>query len=344
MSLYLDNGYVNIRWVLGLGLQFNYIVGGRGTGKTFTSLKTLIEDKLKFMLMRRTQTQADMISKPEFSPFKPINRMLNCNIGFVQLSKANAGICNLVDDGKKLVQDGEFLGYTCALSTISNMRGFDSSDCKVLLYDEFIPESHEKPIKNEGAAFSNAYETINRNRELDGFPPLQALCLANANNLSNPIFAEYGIVETAYNMVKRGTEVYINRDRSIGLFMLQDSPISKKKSETGLYKASANKKFKRMAISNVFDVNDENVSSRNLKEYVPILNIGNELTVYEHKSRNEYYVSEHLNHNCPYFGTDEVSLRRMFDRFNFLMAAYIDATIYFEKVLCEIKFKEYFKF
>ena len=45
-----------------------------------------------------------------------------------------------------------------ALSTVSNLRGFDMSDCTLLIYDEFIPEPHERPLKNEAAALFNAYE------------------------------------------------------------------------------------------------------------------------------------------------------------------------------------------
>ena len=37
-----------------------------------------------------------------------------------------------------------------------------------IIFAEFIPEAHERLIKNEAAALFNFYETINRNRELDG--------------------------------------------------------------------------------------------------------------------------------------------------------------------------------
>jgi hypothetical protein len=40
------------------------------------------------------------------------------------------------------------IGYTCALSTLSNMRGFDASDIQLLICDEFIPEKHERLLKN----------------------------------------------------------------------------------------------------------------------------------------------------------------------------------------------------
>ena len=73
MSIYLDNGYLNIKQILSYGLPFNFVVGGRGTGKTYGTLKTAYMENLRFILMRRTQAQCDLINKPEFNPFKVLN-------------------------------------------------------------------------------------------------------------------------------------------------------------------------------------------------------------------------------------------------------------------------------
>jgi len=50
-------------------------------------------------------------------------------------------------------EEPQILGYTTALSTISGLRGFDASDVKIWIFDEFIPERHERAIKCEGEAF-----------------------------------------------------------------------------------------------------------------------------------------------------------------------------------------------
>ena len=144
--------------------------------------------------MRRTQAQADLINKSDFSPFKPVCDDKHIEITTAPVSKYNA----------KFIKDEVVIGYTCALSTIANMRGFDASDVKLLIYDEFIPERHERPIKSEGSAFLNAYETMNRNRELKGKRPLTVLCLANAFDIANPIFLELGLVGIAEKMKQNG--------------------------------------------------------------------------------------------------------------------------------------------
>ena len=90
MKIYDPNGYVNIEGILSEGYPFNFLIGGRGVGKTYTALKVAREKRYKFMLMRRTQSQADLISKPEFSVFKPLNQDLLINVEVERISKYNS--------------------------------------------------------------------------------------------------------------------------------------------------------------------------------------------------------------------------------------------------------------
>lgn len=336
MNLYLDNGYANIAAIMDLKLPFNFIVGGRGTGKTYTALKELYERNIKFMLMRRTQTQLDTISRPDFSPFKSLNRDMDINVGIVSVSKYNGAFYNMVEGEKPdtFIPEGLPIGYTCALSTVANLRGFDASDVDVLLYDEFIPEGHERPIKNEGAAFLNAYETINRNRELNGGTPLQVIALANANDLANPIFLEMGVAVVAEKMLRKGHKFSVDRERGIGLFFLTDSPISNKKRETALYKACG-RDFQDMAINNIFvDEDSAIIKSVPLKEYRPIVAIG-ELCIYEHKYEACYHCCTHISGSPPRFGTGDIEKIRFARTYSWLWLAYLNRQITFETKLCE---------
>lgn len=52
MSIYLDNGYLDIAKILSYGLPFNFIVGGRATGKTYGALKYAYESHMRFIRMR----------------------------------------------------------------------------------------------------------------------------------------------------------------------------------------------------------------------------------------------------------------------------------------------------
>lgn len=335
MSIYLDNGYVDIAKIINYNLPFNFIVGGRGTGKTYGALKYLYETSTRFMLMRRTQAQCDLINKPEFNPFKALCSDLNIDISVKSISKYNSMLCEESEDDFKL------FGYTCALSTIANMRGFDASDVTFLLYDEFIPERHERNLKNEGTAFLNAYETINRNRELKGQNPLQVLCLANAFNMANALFLELGLVGITEKMILKGKDLYINRERGILIALLNESTISEKKRETALYKISSGS-YTEMALANDFVYNDtSDVGSKALKEFKLMCSVG-EISIYKHKDLREFYISEHRTGTAEVFGSDEVSLMRYRKKYGLrLESAYMHSRIKFESMLTKSLFEIY---
>lgn len=337
MGIYLDNGYLDIEKILAYKQPFNFVVGGRGTGKTYGALKSAYESNTRLMLMRRTQAQCDLINKPEFNPYKAINADIHSNVSVKSISKYNSKLIEEYEDSEKLV------GYTCALSTISNMRGFDASDVKLLIYDEFIPEKHERALKNEGSAFLNAYETINRNRELKGSDPLQVLCLANAFNVANPIFLELGLVGRCEKMRNAGQELYIDKSRGIVLVLLQRSSISNAKADTALYRISSGS-YSKFALSNDFVYNNtDNIKSKSLKEYKLICTVG-EISIYKHKSKREYYVSEHRTGTAPQYKSDEVGLNRFRKNHGLMLyGAYMRNRVIFETMLTKSLFELYTK-
>lgn len=337
MEIYLENGYLDIRKIRDTNIPFIFIVGGRGVGKTYGVLDVVIEDQNRFMLMRRTQTQTDLINKPEFSPFKPINRDRGLNITTKQVSKYNAGIYVDIEEG------GLPIGYTCALSTIANMRGFDASDVDILIWDEFIPEKHERALKNEAQALFNAYETMNRNRELTGSKPLQLIALANANDLANPIFIELGLVRVTQKMRKKGQEVYINRERGIAVFLLDKSPISEQKSDTAIYRLTNGSDFEKMSIKNDFSGDKMGkIKSKPLQEYKPIVEIG-DLCIYEHKSNGTFYASTHKLGSPAHFDVGDAERARFIRSYRWIWDEYMSNNIEFEEYLCEILLTKAFK-
>ena len=342
MNLYMENGYVNQRAAIQTGMPFIFEWGGRGTGKTVGSLEMAVSDGIKFIYMRRTQTQCDMINKPEFSPFKTLNSIYGWNIGTQTLSKYNAGFYHMIDDGEKLTAQGNPIGYTCALSTIANMRGFDASDVDLLIYDEFIPEKHERPLKNEAAAFFNAYETVNRNREFSGKPPLQMLCLSNANDMANPIFLSLNLVRKADSMSKKCQEIYIDKEKRLCLINLQNSPISYRKNQTALYRLTAGTEFSDMSIKNDFAWEERStIKGRPIVEYRPIVTVG-EITIYSHKSNGTHYISTHRRGTPPIYGSGEIELSRFQAAFRWVWFEYMANKIVFEEYLCEVLLNKYF--
>lgn len=337
MKTYSDNGYVNVKGILAEGYPFNFLIGGRGTGKTYTTLKESKEDGQRFMLLRRTQTEADIISKPEFSVFKPLNDDLGWNVCVERISKYNSMFYEPDGEERKII------GYTGALSTIANMRGFDASDIKRLIFDEFIPEKHVRILKNEAEALFNAYETMNRNRELKGIEPIQLVCLANSNDITNPVFEYLKLIRIADKMQKGNCDRWTDDRRGIQLILLHRSPISRRKANTALYRLTDDTNFSAMSIDNDFRVDRSHVNPRPLKEYTPVCSVG-ELCIYRHKSEPRLYATTHMsgvfNKQYTLSDTDRIHYQRIY-RSQWDM--YISGRIDFEDVLAEKMFIKYWE-
>lgn len=310
MNLYLDNGYLNFRVLRDMKQPFIIAVGGRGTGKTFGALQTSVEDKIKFAFMRRSQVQLDIINKPEFSPMKPVCRKMGWNITTASIARGLTGyyFFEVEDERPKLL--GGPIGYNIALSTVANIRGFDASEIDLIIYDEAIPERGEKPLAKEYEKLMNCYETLNRNRELEGKPPMKLICLANANAQTAPILEGLRLVDVLDRMDRRGQSLYVDDSRGLAMVKLRDSKISQAKADTALYRLTKGTEFSQMAIENNFAYEDRGIiRSMPLQEFKPLVAVGG-LTIYVHKSKRLLYVSRHQSGGCAVYGTSETELAR----------------------------------
>lgn len=311
MSLYLPSGYPDIAHIDSRDLPFNIITGGRGTGKTYGLLKYYLEKGETIIYMRRTGDQADMAGSEELTPYKSL-----CE---------NEGMDYDIPKGKVKVLYIEGwnkpTAYFIGLSTISNIRGFDGSDCSAIVYDEFIPERQARKIKDEGEALLNAYETVNRNRELYGKPPLKLWLLSNTNDIMSPVLKEFNLLKIALEMEKSRTVRYVNQERGLQIVNLYDSPISEQKSDTALYRL-AGEAYKEMALKNSYKFDQSCIKSHNLISFIPVATIG-EITIYKHKSKHRYYCTTHRTGNPPVFGTGEKEVNRFFKSFGYLYDNYV---------------------
>ena len=86
-NLFLENGYVDMARIIEQKYPFILMTGARGTGKTYGALKYVIEHKMKFIYMRRTKLQADVISSPEMSPFAPVCDDMSVSLEMDKISK-----------------------------------------------------------------------------------------------------------------------------------------------------------------------------------------------------------------------------------------------------------------
>lgn len=290
MKLYQSNGYANMADIIQSETPFILCIGGRGVGKTYNAIKWCLENNVLFLYLRRTSAQMELVSKEEFSPIVKVGSDIGMSLVCGSLSKYASGVFKLGEDGKP---EAEAVAYNMALSTMANARSFDASKVKIIIYDECIPEKHERAISHEAEAFLNMYESIDRNRQLEGKPPVKCVCLANANNLEAPILSALNCIKIYDQMRKKGQTQRVDKTLGLSIYLLNDSPISAEKRETALYKLTLGQgDFVDMALKNSFSKdNYTDIGSRPLSEYIPVASIGT-ICLYRHKNNYTWYVSE----------------------------------------------------
>ena len=304
MNIYDINGWLDVPKLVRTAdknkINFIFIIGARGTGKTYGIFNHFIEDLFsndkQIIYMRRTTTQLDKVVTEKGNPWIDLNNVLNKMIYFrsVKGEKNRIILEEIKEDGETI-----YRGEAFALTTMMNNRGFSGIDFVEGFYDEFIPEQMSKRMKGEEEAFLNAVETISRNRELQGEKAFRWWLASNSNTLDNPIINAFGLLPYLERMKKKGQEFSLLPDAGIMIILINKSPISKAKEQTALYRAINRKSdFARMAIDNDFAYDDTSaISSENLREYKLLCTVG-DVAIYDHKSKNLIYICNHVSGTC----------------------------------------------
>lgn len=288
------------------GVYFFYFCSGRGLGKTYSSLDMMRrvgtgllkideqEENSKFLYLRRSGVEAETIAAPEACPFKKYNKKEGYEICGEFHNKLGFGSFYL-DAEKK-----DHIGYCAALSTFSNLRGVDFSDVSLIVYDECIPENkNKKPIKDEGFLFLDLYETINRNRALEGKKEVVVIFLSNPIDLSSDLLSQLQLTPILNNMILNNQQKFTDYDRVLHIEKYKDHPISKQKEAGALYKFAQQTGYNARSLSGEFTQNDMTVIRKaNFAEYDPYLRIEN-IIVYKHKSDCTFHISSRLS-TCKY--------------------------------------------
>lgn len=293
----LGKGYLDFDKIMDFAklrkTPFIFIVGARGIGKTYNSLDYCRKHNKCFMYIRRLASQLEVCKTEMGQPFRPINNDYGCDIRPMSLSKTLSGFFNFKYDEQALksVPIGKPLGYMSSLSTFANLNSASFPDVEMLIFDEFIAKASEHPIKEEASSYFGFYETIARNREIQGKEPLYSICMANSNKLVTPLFMELKLVNKLLQNREKGNDYFVDSNRGILVIDITNSEISTAKKDTALYRLTNDTSYSSMAIENDFvDYDDDNVIYRKLTEYVPLVCVG-ELYIYQHKNELKFYVS-----------------------------------------------------
>lgn len=290
------------------------IIGGRNTGKTYSTLKCIVEDKIPFVFLKRTMDDVDLLcagsgtigsKQNEFgvdlSPFKSINRDMLTDIRAYSIKKGLGGFWTHLNGEVK----GAPIGYLLALSAVSKYKGFDlseNSEDMELVFDEFIPQPWERVNRKEGEQLMDLYKTISRAREHKKLKPLKLICLANATSISNPVMNILEITDTVAQMQNYDQEEYYIEDRGIFIHILKDNEkFAEVEKNSPIYKAMGKTDWGQMAFENKFAYNDfSSIGRTSLKGYRPVCAVSYKTdNFYIYMKDGNYYMchSKHNNDN-----------------------------------------------
>lgn len=280
------------------GMPFNFIIGGRGIGKTFDFITWLLEENIFHCYLRRTQTEIDLGCNKEINPYTVpaesekivVEIESSKNITYIY---REIEATNVTEEGTEKSKRKMLAGYAIALSTFSNVRGGDFSNVDVIIFDEFIKENTKKnTIKDEAGAFFNLYESINRNREFFGKPPVQVYFLSNAVSIISDIIVTLGLVGDLEMMIRKEQRFRTIPERGICIEIPAVDSFTDQKKKTALYRLTAGTRFYEHAVENKFAYDSwYHVEKKNISEFIPLCGVL-DIFFFSHKSGGYVYACE----------------------------------------------------
>ena len=321
-------------------------VGGRNTGKTYSALKYYHDRNEPVVFLKRHNKDIDLLcagarigdKAPNFeldtSPYKPLNRDYGWN---VKAFKIDDGIGAFYDTDAEGAAKGKPVAYLLSLFAVSKWKGFDMSDAKAIIFDEFIPQPWDRQNRKEGEQLMELYKTVDRDRFLRTGEILKLICLANAVNVFNYTTEILEVTDLIADMNIHHIETAYLDERGIFIRILEtpEEMLAAEK-KTGMYKSMKDTAWGRMAFGNEFAYNDfSNVGKVALKGFRPLVEIKHKLHTYYIYANDDgrFYMCK-ARAKCPakYDLNKEMDQRAFYyDYVIELLSASIDGRMRFEK-------------
>lgn len=216
------NIYWDIKKPLSYNCLWNFILGMRGGGKTYGSLKYCIEqhlahkkkgEKWEFVYVRRLKSELEKLT------IMRGGRLFNAVSQEFPTHKLKA-------ESNTLYCDKDVIGYSIPLSTASIMKSDAFPNVKVIIFDEFIIDNRGTYhyLKDEVTKFLDLYETIARGRDVI------VLFLSNAVTVTNPYFDYFHLNKPLNGDIQRFGKA---KQILVQNFVSQDLSALKKESRFG---------------------------------------------------------------------------------------------------------------
>lgn len=328
--------FYNYSGLLSKNRMVNFVIGMRGGGKSYNFKKYMIKKYLKdgkqFMIVRRRDSELEMMRKTYFNDVK-----------------AEFEDHEFVIKGNLILIDGEEAGYFQALSTATNIRSSSFPLVDTIFFEEFIIENintNNNYLKNEVIVLFGLCETVFRDRT-----GVRLIFAANNGGITNPYFEHFGIKP---NPDKR----YTVTDKCVVEYYDNPYFIEYKKSRKAFSDIYADTDYEKYAVYNqtLFDIGDRFIQKRPSTAfyYFGINYNGEDFSFWVNMGTDEIYMCKGADktHRFYFAVTDNdhweqtIKLKsfKNHPRIKAVKYAYGISQLYFNDVLIREKFKEMAKF
>jgi len=282
--------------------RFNFVVGGRGLGKTYNFKRRAIRNFIKrgeqFIYLRRFKSE--LHARNTF--FADIQGEFPDHDFRINGSTAQIAPASTEDDKKRPWQT---MGYFVALSTSQTQKSIAFPLVTTIIFDEFIIERgalHYLP--DEATIFTNFYSTVDRYQD-----KTKVFFLANSVSIENPYFVEYRI------RPDEGKEFLIPEHITPRGFVVCHFPDSEAFAssvyETQFGQFIKGTEYAEYAVSNTFDDNHDHllgIKGSNAR-YVFTLELSSaRVSVWHDVIAGEYFIMRKLPRQQMIFTLDPLSM------------------------------------
>lgn len=319
---------------------FNFIIGNRGAGKTYGALRRCVSRWLKtgaqFVYMRRMKTE-----------LKPLTTANNGRL-FDAVAREFPDH-ELKAHGNMLYCDGKVMGYGIPLSTSSILKSDSFPGVREIVFDEFIIDNtrtyHYLP--DEVRKFQDAYETIARPGNDPDRPDTRVWFLSNAVTISNPYFAEYGLMPPHNGDIQR-----FGPTRDILVQSVANEALKERKKGTRFGRMIAGTNYEAYAYDNEWLLDDDSFVERKTQRsqyFMSLRYMERWYGIWYDSLQGLYYVSDNVNLQYPVQAsatTDDQRPNTMLFKgrtnsfFNRLRTAYENGWIRYESIRIKNSFRQ----
>jgi hypothetical protein len=179
--------YYDLASLLSRNGAYNFLVGARGLGKTYSAKKRAITDFLKngnqFIYLRRYDTELRVAKHTLFTD-------LTDEFPDYEF-QASGDSLKLRKKSKEEKNSNKWMtcGYAIPLSKAQQKKSVSYHNVTLIIFDEFIIEKGAvRYLPSEAKLFNDFYSTVDRYQD-----KTKVLFLANSISIMNPYFLEYDI-------------------------------------------------------------------------------------------------------------------------------------------------------